>query len=93
MTRLGRRGPTRDRTTFPAPMTFSGSVQDLKAVVTLLHLQGHWSDEGDLRIFSTASGEHINFWPASGELQVQGHPQASQELEARLEQAMAHQAG
>ena len=70
-------------------MTFQGSLEDLKALVSLLHLQGHWIDEGPLQSFSTDSGEHINFWPASGELQVKGHPKASQELAARLEQAMA----
>ena len=70
-------------------MTFQGSLEDLKALVSLLHLQGHWMDEGPLQSFSTDSGEHINFWPASGELQVKGHPQASRELAARLEQAMA----
>jgi len=70
-------------------MSFQGSLEDLKALVSLLHLQGHWMDEGPLQSFSTDSGEHINFWPASGELQVKGHPQASRELAARLEQAMA----
>ena len=70
-------------------MTFQGSLEDLKALVRLLHLQGHWMDEGPLQSFSTDSGEHINFWPASGELQVKGHPQASHDLASRLEQAMA----
>jgi hypothetical protein len=70
-------------------MPFNGSLEDLKALISLLHLEGHWVDEGPLQTFSTDSGEHINFWPASGELQVKGHPQASHELAARLEQAMA----
>jgi hypothetical protein len=70
-------------------MAFKGSLEDLKALITLLHLQGHWIDEGPLQSFSTEGGEHINFWPASGELQVKGHPQASRELMARLEQAIA----
>jgi len=72
-------------------MTFTGSLQDLQAVVSLLHLQGHWSDEGDLQLFRTDKGDHINFWPASGELQVQGHPQSSGELAERLEQSIASQ--
>ena len=74
-------------------MTFQGSLEDLKALVSLLHLQGHWIDEGPLQSFSTDSGEHINFWPASGELQVNGHPQASHDLATRLEQAIASQGG
>jgi len=72
-------------------MPFNGSREDLKALISLLHLQGHWVDEGPLQTFSTDSGEHINFWPASGELQVKGHPQASHDLAARLEQAIASQ--
>jgi hypothetical protein len=74
-------------------MSFQGSLEDLKALVDLLHLQGHWMDEGPLQSFSTKSGEHINFWPASGELQVKGHPHASRDLAARLEQAIANQGG
>jgi hypothetical protein len=74
-------------------MPSQDSLEDLKALVSLIHLQGHWIDEGTLQSFSTDSGEHINFWPASGELQVKGHPQASRDLAARLEQAMANQGG
>jgi hypothetical protein len=48
-------------------------------------------DEGPLQSFSTDSGEHINFWPASGELQAKGHPQASHALEAHLGRAIAGQ--
>ena len=72
-------------------MSFQGSLEDLTALVSLLHLQGHWIDEGPLQTFSTESGEHINFWPASGELQVKGHPQASHNLEARLGRAISSQ--
>lgn len=72
-------------------MPFQGSLEELKALITLLHLEGHWSDEGPLQTFSTESGEHINFWPASGELQVKGHPQTSHDLEARLGRAIAGQ--
>jgi hypothetical protein len=35
----------------------------------------------------------VSLWPASGELQVEGHPQASRALEARLEQAITGQGG
>ena len=69
-------------------MTFNGSLEDLKALISLLHLQGHWVDEGPLQTFSTESGEHLNFWPANGELQVKGHPAASHDLEARLGRAI-----
>jgi hypothetical protein len=72
-------------------MPFHGSLEDLKALITLLDLQGHWIDEGPLQRFSTDSGDHSNFWPASGDLQVKGHPQASQELAVCMERAIAKQ--
>jgi hypothetical protein len=33
----------------------------------------------------------VSLWPASGEFQVTGHPQASHDLATRLEQAIASQ--
>ena len=33
----------------------------------------------------------VRLWPASGELQVKGHPQASHDLEAHLGRAIAGQ--
>lgn len=72
-------------------MSFQGSLEHLKSLVSLLQLQGHWMDEGPLQSFGTESGEHINVWPASGELQVKGHPQPSHDLAARLDRAIAGQ--
>ncbi|MEB3353195.1 MAG: hypothetical protein VKM34_03040 [Cyanobacteriota bacterium] len=72
-------------------MTFTGSLQELQAVVTLLHLEGHLSNAGDQQVFRAVSGDHIHVWPASGELQVQGHPQSSSALAERLEQGIASQ--
>lgn len=69
-------------------MDFPGSLEDLKAVIRLQHLQGHWVDEGALHTFHTEGGESINFWPERGELQVQGHPQASLQLSQILQQAI-----
>jgi len=58
-------------------MPFHDSLKDRKALVSLIHLQGHWIDAGPLQSFSTESCEQINVWPASGDLQVKGHPQAA----------------
>jgi hypothetical protein len=70
-------------------MQFKGTLQDLQAIVSLLHLDGHWIDEGEFHTFRCVSGECINLWPARGELQVNGHPNASTDLERRLKQAAA----
>jgi hypothetical protein len=72
-------------------MPFQDSLKDLKALVSLLQLKDHWIDEVPLQSFSTESGEQINVWPASSDLQVKGHPKASRDLEAPLEPAMANQ--
>jgi hypothetical protein len=70
-------------------MHFNGSLDALQAIVSLIHLNGHWVDEGEFHTFSCESGEHINLWPSSGELQVKGHPAASRALEERLQRAIA----
>jgi hypothetical protein len=70
-------------------MQFNGTLQDLQAVVCLLHLEGHWVDEGEFHCFRCSSGECINLWPAKAELHVTGHPDASRALERRLQQALA----
>ena len=72
-------------------MHYQGSLDDLKAVVSLLHLPGHWVDEGAFHIFSCDNGDHINVWPDQAELQVKGHPASSRELQERLAQALSQQ--
>jgi len=72
-------------------MPFLRSLEDLKVLINLLHLQDHLMDEGHLQTFSTDNSEPINVWPASGDLQVKGHPEASHNLEARLGRAIAGQ--
>ena len=75
-------------------MTYQGSLDDLKAIVSLLHVPGHWVDERVFHTYSCDNGDHINVWPDRAELQVKGHPASSQVLRQRLQQALAgHQAG
>jgi len=69
-------------------MTDAGSLEDLKAVIQLLHLAGHWLDEGSFHTFACDNGDHINFWPETGELQVKGHPDSSRALAQKLEQVL-----
>ena len=69
-------------------MIYAGSLEDLKAVIKLLHVSGHWLDEGSFHTFSFDNGDHVNFWPETGELQVKGHPASSRTLALKLEQAV-----
>ncbi len=70
-------------------MQFNGTLKDLQGIVCLLHLDGHWVDEGDFHSFRCDSGESIDVWPALAELRVNGHPEARRALEQRLQQALA----
>jgi hypothetical protein len=66
-------------------LKFSGSTEDLKAITSLLHLDGHWVHEGLFDLFRLESGEAINFWPSTGEIRVNGHPGAAAALSRRLQ--------
>jgi hypothetical protein len=68
-------------------MPYNGSLEDLKAQVTLHQREGDGFEEGPVPSFSSNSGEHINVWPPSGELQRKAHPKGSRELEDRLPMA------
>ncbi|WP_043368892.1 hypothetical protein [Cyanobium sp. PCC 7001] len=65
-------------------MHFSGTLDALKAHVAALECPGHWSDEGAFVVYRLEAGETINFWPANGELQVQGHPERILALRSQL---------
>lgn len=69
-------------------MNYTGSLEDLKAVVALLHHPGHWVNEGSVQIFHCDNGDHINFWTENGELQVNGHPESSRGLRQQLEHVL-----
>jgi len=53
-------GQRRSPQTKPQNQDLKIRTSDQKALITLLHLQGHWSDEAPLQTFSNDSGEHIN---------------------------------
>lgn len=65
-------------------ITFKAGIDDLKAVVRLLHAEGHWVHEGPFDRYCAESGESINFWPETGEIRVSGHPEAARRLSERL---------
>ena len=65
--------------------TYAGSLEDLKAYVNLLHETGHWSHEGAFELYRLETGETINYWPDSGQLQINGHPDRVAALTERLQ--------
>jgi hypothetical protein len=65
-------------------LTFSGSTEDLKAIVRLLHVEGHWVHEGPFDLYRLESGETINFWPSTGVVHVNGHPGLAHDIRDRL---------
>jgi hypothetical protein len=68
-------------------MRYSGSHDQLVALVQLLGLPCHWEHKGsfELCVFDDGrSNLKLNWWPETGELQLVGDPELRGELEARL---------
>jgi hypothetical protein len=73
-------------------MTFSGTRDELAALVQQLGLPCHWEHKGsfELCIFDDgASNLKFNWWPQTGELRLVGDPQPRVELERRLSELLA----
>ena len=54
--------------------TYSGSLDELKAVVAACRLTGEWSTNVKNRFyaFRAQTGEVLNWWPSTGTVQFQG---------------------
>lgn len=68
-------------------MTFSGSLEQLKALVRQLGIPCHWEHKGsfELCVFDDgASNLKLNWWPESGELTLVGDPEPRVDVERRL---------
>lgn len=72
-------------------MTFSGTLEELKALISSLNIACHWEHMGAFElavIDDGVSNLKLNWWPATGELQVVGDPEQRipllQKLEAEL---------
>jgi hypothetical protein len=68
-------------------MTFSGSRDELVALVQQLGLPCHWEHKGafELCVFDDgASNLKLNWWPETGALTLVGDPEQRGDLEARL---------
>jgi len=68
-------------------MTFSGTRDELVALVQQLGLPCHWEHKGafELCVFDDgASNLRLNWWPESGELRLVGDPELRVDVERRL---------
>ncbi|MGY4227834.1 hypothetical protein ACVMIH_005195 [Bradyrhizobium sp. USDA 4503] len=56
---------------------FHGTLDELKAAVDVCGLVGEWrnNDKGGNHSFRGRTGEILNWWPAKGTIQFQGHNQ------------------
>jgi hypothetical protein len=73
-------------------MIFSGSREQLAAVVQQLGLPCHWEHKGDfeLCVFDDGvSNLKLNWWPATGELHLVGDPEQRGPVEGRLAALLA----
>ena len=73
-------------------MTFSGTPDQLRALVDSLGIPVHWEHKGpyELCVFDDGvSNLKLNWWPESGELRLVGDPEVRQMVEQRLEALLA----
>lgn len=73
-------------------MTFSGSLEELAALVQQLGVPCHWEHKGrfELCVFDDGvSNLRLNWWPATGELRLVGDPEQRTALERRLAELLA----
>ena|GEM_PF-269721 len=73
-------------------VTFSGTLEELKALVSSLNVPCHWEHMGsfELAVFDDGvSNLKLNWWPATGELQLVGDPEQRTPLLQELESALA----
>ena len=81
--------------TAPSPMhalTFHGSLAELQALVASLGVPCHWEHKGpfELAVFDDpASNLKLNWWPATGVLELVGDPEVRVGMEQRLAAALA----
>lgn len=73
-------------------MTFSGSFEELSALVQQLGLPCHWEHKGafELCVFDDGvSNLRLNWWPETGALRLVGDPEQRVEVERRLAELLA----
>lgn len=63
---------------------FSGSLEQLRAVVSTTGLAGTWQRIPYGWCYRCRSGAIINWWPAKGSLTFQGPPDRAEEFEEAL---------
>jgi predicted nucleotide-binding protein len=60
---------------------FKGTVEELRALMESASLDGEWSDDGKGRhTFRSREGGILNFWPSTGNVQLQGQASAKEAL-------------
>ena len=72
--------------------TFHGSLTELQALVASLGVPCHWEHKGpfELAVFDDpASNLKLNWWPATGVLELVGDPEVRVGMEQRLAAALA----
>ena len=73
-------------------MTFTGTREQLTALVQQLAIPCHWEHKGafELCVFDDgASNLKLNWWPATGELSLVGDPELRGDVEQRLKDLLS----
>ncbi|MEN9859623.1 MAG: hypothetical protein ACO3GW_03350 [Vulcanococcus sp.] len=73
-------------------LTFSGTSDELKALVEQLGIPTHWEHKGvfELCVFDDGiSNLKLNWWPETGDLRLVGDPEVRVGVEQRLSALLA----
>lgn len=68
-------------------MTFHGTLAELRSLVDRLGVPCHWEHKGpfELAVFDDpAANLRLNWWPASGELELVGDPELRVPIQQQL---------
>lgn len=72
-------------------MNYSGSLEDLKALLASLDVACHWQHMGDYELAVIEDGVsnlRLNWWPSTGELTLIGDPAQRSPLLEQLQSAI-----
>ena len=68
---------------------FRGEFTEFQTLVSDLGYIGHWVDGGGKYVFRSEDGAVLNWWPATGTIQVQGQEEARKKLECAISDSLA----
>ena len=65
---------------------FKGDLDELKGILAVSGIEGHWVDQGEFHHFLAEEGESLNnWWPETGLQTIEGSPSDAKSMAASLD--------